>query len=127
MRKTEKFNMYVNCLVKTIHEPKDVCIRSVQSIYDRWDTLIKTGQVDKLCLNDINILLRHTVINIYKPDRSIKPIECLLDEMADQWLDMKMVDHMILGIIFSGTNEGDSFRFQMLMRNYKKFYGGNKK
>jgi len=114
------FDRCVMCLQQETEEAKELCERSVRAINDKWTGYFEDSDSGRLKLDDIEVLLRQTRIQICEDNDRIKTLDKLLEEMGSMWHKMSILEHTLLGIIFAGTEAGDAKRFHILMRNYMK-------
>ena len=120
------FDRCVMRLQQETKEEKALCERSVRAIEDKWTGYFEDSASDRLKLNDIEVLLKQTRIQICDDNSRIKTLDQLLEEMGSVWHKMSILEHTLLGIVFAGTEPGDAKRFHVLMRNYTKEYIDNK-
>lgn len=114
------FDRCVMCLQQETEEAKELCERSVRAINDKWTGYFEDSDSGRLKLDDIEVLLRQTRIQICEDNDRIKTLDKLLEEMGSMWHKISILEHTLLGIIFAGTEAGDAKRFHILMRNYMK-------
>ena len=114
------FDRCVMCLEQETKEAKELCERSVRAIDDKWIGYFEDSDSGRLKLDDIEVLLRQTRIQICEDNDRIKTLDQLLEEMGSVWHKMSILEHTLLGIVFAGTEAGDAKRIHILMRNYIK-------
>ena len=114
------FDRCVMCLEQETKEARELCERSVRAINEKWIGYFEDSDSGRLKLDDIEVLLKQTRIQICDDNGRIKTFDQLLEEMGSIWHKMSILEHTLLGIIFVGTEAGDAKRFHVLMRNYIK-------
>lgn len=114
------FDRCVMCLEQETKEARELCERSVRAINEKWTGYFEDSDSGRLKLDDIEVLLKQTRIQICDDNGRIKTLDQLLEEMGSIWHKMSILEHTLLGIIFAGTEAGDAKRFHVLMRNYIK-------
>lgn len=114
------FDRCVMCLEQETKEAKELCERSVRAIDDKWTGYFEDSDSGRLKLDDIEVLLKQTRIQIFDENGMRKTLDQLLEEMGSVWQKMSILEHTLLGIVFAGTEAGDAKRFHILMKNYIK-------